>query len=188
MSLDAINIRPAETADAKAITRVHDEAWRGAYRGIIPGVALERMVSRRGPDWWRRLIVHQRGILTLQYHDKVVGYVTMGANRSRSLRVRGEVYELYVAPAYQGLGFGSQLFKAARRRLRDAKLGHFVTWVLEENEPAVRFYRAMGGEPVAHGVEQFGDRRSADISTIPAGVGECRKLAFVWGGSVDPRP
>lgn len=191
MSVDQITVRPAEPADAAAIAQVHDEAWRGAYRGIIPGVALERMVSRRGPDWWKRLIAHQRGVLVLQVRGQVVGYVTYGVNRSRSLRVRGEIYELYVAPAYQGMRFGVWLFTAARRRLRDARLGHFVVWVLEENERAVGFYRALGGEPVAHGLEYFGARGDAEVGKAahpPAkGEGHCRKLAFVWGGSADKR-
>ncbi|MEM6383047.1 MAG: GNAT family N-acetyltransferase [Pseudomonadota bacterium] len=169
MSVEAITIRPAEPDDAQAITDVHDAAWMGAYRGIIPGAALARMVARRGPKWWSRLIAHRRGLLVLQYHGAVIGYVTFGANRSRSLRVRGEIYELYVAPAYQGLGFGARLFNAAMARLREARMAHFVAWVLEDNDMAVRFYTSMGGEPVAHGVERF-DRT------------DVRKLAFTWGG------
>lgn len=183
MSLDQISIRPAELEDATPVASVHDQAWRGAYRGIIPGVALERMVERRGPKWWRRLISHQRGILVLEVGGKVVGYATLGINRSRTLRVRGEVYELYIDPAYQGLGFGARLFRAAQDRLKSARLGHFVVWVLEDNEPAVAFYRAMGGEPVAHGVERFDGARKGRERNASHHKGQCRKLAFVWGGS-----
>ena len=50
-----ISIRPARGSATKAeIARVHDEAWREAYRGVIPGRELERMIVRRGPAWWRR--------------------------------------------------------------------------------------------------------------------------------------
>ncbi len=183
MSLDQISIRPAELEDATAVASVHDQAWRGAYRGIIPGVALERMVERRGPKWWRRLISHQRGVLVLEVGGKVAGYATLGINRSQTLRVRGEIYELYVAPAYQGLGFGARLFRAARDRLRNAHLGHFVVWVLEDNAPAVAFYRAMGGEPVAHGVERFAGAGKGRQQDADHHKGQCRKLAFVWRGS-----
>ena len=168
MSLDQIAIRRAGPKDACGIAAVHDDAWRYAYRGIIPGVMLERMVERRGPQWWARLIRSRARILVLDHADKPVGYVTLGSNRSHSLRVRGEVYELYIAPEYQGLGFGKELFSAARRELEADHMGHFVTWALEDNEPAIAFYKAMGGEAVAHGVERF------------AGT-KCRKLAFVWG-------
>lgn len=174
MSLDQIAIRAAEPADASGIAKVHDEAWRGAYRGIIPGVALERMVEQRGPLWWAKQISRQRNILVLQHHNKIAGYITFGINRYRSLRVRGEVYELYIRPSHQGLGFGGRLFDAARVDLEAARLGHFLVWALEDNDQAVGFYSAMGGEPVAHGIERFDG-------------GECRKLAFTWGGAAPKR-
>lgn len=174
MSLDQIAIRTAEPADAPGIAQVHDEAWRGAYRGIIPGVALERLVEKRGPKWWAWQISRQRNILVLQHHSKIAGYITFGINRSRSLRVRGEVYELYIRPTHQGLDFGGKLFDAARDCLEAKGLGHFLVWALEENDQAVGFYSAMGGEPVAHGVERFDE-------------GECRKVAFTWGGTTPNR-
>ncbi|MFK7791843.1 MAG: N-acetyltransferase family protein [Devosiaceae bacterium] len=172
MSLDQITIRPAETGDAHCIAKVHDTAWRHTYRGIIPGVALERMVQRRGPHWWAKLIRQRRGILALEVGRRVVGYTTFGANRSRALQASGEIYEIYIDPIYQGLGFGKRLFGAALERLADKGQTDCVVWVLEDNAAAVDFYHAMGGNPVAHGVERF-------IGT-PAQNNACRKLAFTW--------
>jgi hypothetical protein len=31
-----------------------------------------------------------------------------------------------------------------------------VVWALSDNEPAVEFYRALGGRPVARSCEKFG--------------------------------
>ncbi|MEM6711584.1 MAG: GNAT family N-acetyltransferase [Pseudomonadota bacterium] len=183
MSLDQITVRLADPTDAPAVAGVHDRAWRSTYRGIIPGVALERMIERRGERWWRRLIKVQRSVLVLEVFGKIAGYVTLGRNRSSALRVRGEIYELYIDPTYQGLGFGRRLFRAARAQLKTAGCGHFVVWVLEANDAAVAFYRAMGGEPVAHGLERFGGSPTLDGETVVEGrVGQQRKLAFVWGG------
>ncbi|HXW31228.1 MAG TPA: GNAT family N-acetyltransferase, partial [Xanthobacteraceae bacterium] len=49
MSTVLIEIRRAKPADALAVADTHDEAWRTAYRGIIPGAELEKLISRRGP-------------------------------------------------------------------------------------------------------------------------------------------
>ncbi|OYX11888.1 MAG: GNAT family N-acetyltransferase, partial [Rhizobiales bacterium 32-66-8] len=49
MGTGLIEIRRAKPQDASAIAGVHDAAWLTAYRGIIPGLELERMVERRGP-------------------------------------------------------------------------------------------------------------------------------------------
>ena len=52
MSTTLIEVRPAKAADASAVASTHDEAWRSAYQGIIPGAELEKLINRRGPQWW----------------------------------------------------------------------------------------------------------------------------------------
>jgi hypothetical protein len=42
---------------------VHDAAWRDAYRGLIPGRELERMIARRGPRWWQSAILRGSRLL-----------------------------------------------------------------------------------------------------------------------------
>ena len=60
------------------------------------------------------------------------------------------------APEFQGLGFGRRLFTAARRDLVHSGLKSMVIWALSDNDPAVEFYRALGGRMVARSSEQFG--------------------------------
>jgi hypothetical protein len=45
METDVVHIRPARLKDATALPDVYAEAWRGAYRGIIPHLSLERMIA-----------------------------------------------------------------------------------------------------------------------------------------------
>ena len=51
-----IEIRRAKLWDAAALAATHDEAWRTAYRGIIPGPELDKLVNRRGAEWWEGAI------------------------------------------------------------------------------------------------------------------------------------
>ena len=88
----------------------HDEAWRAAYQGIIPGAELDKLINRRGPNWWDSAIRKGSRITVLQFGDHIAGYANYGRNRARSLFYDGEVYELYLRPEYQGLGFGRRLF------------------------------------------------------------------------------
>src|SRR3979411_588059 len=128
MSTVLIEIRRAKASDAAAVADTHDEAWRGAYQGVIPGIELEKLVTRRGPDWWDSAIRKGSRIAILAFRDKVAGYANYGRNRARSLFYDGEIYELYLRPEYQGLGFGRRLFSSARRDLAQSGLKTLVIW------------------------------------------------------------
>jgi ribosomal protein S18 acetylase RimI-like enzyme len=167
MSTTLIEIRRAKANDAAAVADAHDEAWRSTYRGIIPGPELEKLVQRRGAVWWDGAIRKGSRVSILVFGDEVAGYANYGRNRARSLTYDGEIYELYLRPEYQGVGFGRRLFTSARRDLAQSGLKSVVLWALSDNEPAVEFYRALGGQPVARSSERFGDK------TLD-------KIAFAW--------
>jgi ribosomal protein S18 acetylase RimI-like enzyme len=169
MSTVLIEIRRARNSDAAAVAETHDEAWRAAYQGIIPGVELDKLIGRRGPEWWDSAIRKGSRISVLAFGDKVAGYANYGRNRARSLYYDGEIYELYLRPEYQGLGFGRRLFTSARRDLAQSGMKSLVIWALSDNDPAVEFYRALGGRAVARSSERFGGR------TLD-------KVAFAWNG------
>ena len=85
MSTILIEIRRAKASDAPAVASAHDEAWRMAYQGIIPGTELEKLINRRGPAWWDSAIRKGSRIALLQFGDKIAGYANYGRNRARSL-------------------------------------------------------------------------------------------------------
>jgi GNAT superfamily N-acetyltransferase len=160
-------IRTSEPGDRTALADLHAEAWRFAYRGIIPGIALERMIARRGPAWWESQCGPPHGAVVLEFDNRVVGYTTFGGCRTISSRRMGEIAELYVRPECQGAGFGRSLFEEARRRLRARALRGLLVWALAENDLACAFYAAMGGQ-----------RRLRTFETL--GGARLEKIAFVW--------
>jgi GNAT superfamily N-acetyltransferase len=155
MKTIAAEIRLAEARDAVGLSHVHEASWRGAYAGLIPHKTLTRMIERRNAAWWESAIANQATILVLQYGGEMGGYATLGRNRTRALGVEGEVYELYLRPEFQGIGFGQRLFSAARMLIRSRGLRGAAVWALEDNPGAVRFYEAAGGIDVATGTETF---------------------------------
>jgi ribosomal protein S18 acetylase RimI-like enzyme len=167
MNLLAVDIRPAEKSDARAIADVHAAAWKNAYAGIIPHKTLASMVARRSENWWVHALGSSNAILVAEVAGEIAGYATLGRNRTRQLAHQGEIYELYLMPQYQGLGFGGRLFAAARARIADFGFKGMVVWALEDNDKALGFYEALGGVDVAEGVECFEGR-------------SLRKIAYVW--------
>lgn len=160
-----IEIRWSTAEDARALARLHARSWRNAYAGILPGLVIEQMVSRRGPAFWHRSSGVGR-VLVLTLEGAVLGYATMGPDR-RALRSgdrdAGEIYELYLAPEAQGIGLGRRLFDAARRELRAHGFRQLRVWALVGNETGCRFYRALAGTEWCRAHERIGDR---DIEKI----------------------
>lgn len=167
MNTITVNTRRAVKTDAEAIANVHDRSWWNAYSGMVPHKALHRMVQKRGAAWWLNALDHKTIILVLEMQDHIVGYATIGRNRVRTLPFDGEIYEIYLLPEYQGIGFGAHLFLAALSELNRRDLKGTVVWVLADNEPAIRFYKNAGGRPIAEGKETFDGK-------------DLKKIAFAW--------
>lgn len=162
-----VQVRSAKPKDAPALVEVYAEAWRGAYQGIIPHLSLERMIARRSLGWWRATLAARRPLLVLDFGGEAAGYVTFGRCRFGRTPGQGEIFELYLHPTYQGLGFGERLFQNARKRLSDLRFKGLVVWALADNDGACNFYLTLGGKPIAEGSESFGEVA-------------LRKIAFAW--------
>ncbi|MCC5976812.1 MAG: GNAT family N-acetyltransferase [Salinarimonas sp.] len=157
-------IRIAGPADFRGISQTFDQAWREAYRGVIPGIQLERLVQRRGPTWWRLTLQRPRPVAVLEIRKKIAGYACYGRCRDASIPASGEIDELYLRPEYQGLGFGRRLFGSVRADLRARHAGPILVWSLAENERACGFYEAMGGKRVATRDEQVAGTRLTKVA------------------------
>ncbi|MER0237640.1 GNAT family N-acetyltransferase [Fulvimarina sp. MAC8] len=167
MTTTITDIRCAEEIDAACLDRVHSASWHHTYTGIIPFRSLNAMIARRNSAWWARTINAGARVLVCRFGGSIVGYATLGRNRTEALPVEGEIYELYLEPNFQGVGLGRRLFAAARDRLTLDGAKGCAVWTLAENERAMMFYHSLGGADVAQGAEIFGGKT----------VG---KVAFLW--------
>lgn len=157
MASERVQIREATREDAAAIARVHEEAWRATYQGIIPHIYLEKLIAHRGAAWWARNLQRPHsGMLLLAFDGTVQGYASFGAARIPSGPRTGEIFELYLTPTFQGLGFGKRLFMSVRRILEARGRKSLVVWALAENETACAFYDRLGGRRSATAPERYG--------------------------------
>ena len=161
------NVRTARNDDADALADTFALSWRQAYRGVLPHAHLEGMIARRQPAWWRSSLGSRDCVLVLEVADKIAGYATCGQARGRG-RHKGEIYELYLAPIYQGLGFGEHLFEGCRFVLDNNRLNGLVVWALLDNTQACDFYWRRGGRPITSTIDVLGGKR-------------LEKIAVAWG-------
>lgn len=162
-SRSQIVVRKGAAGDAQALSELFADSWRSAYRGIIPHMHLENIVRRRDSGWWRNALGAGEGLLVLEIAGVVAGYATFGRARSKG-RFQGEIYELYLAPTHQGLGFGEYLFEGVRHALDMRRLDGLVVWALNDNAQACEFYRRRGGRPIAKIVDTMGGAKLLKIA------------------------
>ncbi len=127
--------------DREAISRIYEESWRAAYRGIVPQAYLDAIPKgqwAKSPDipGWYTLVCTEKG--------SCVGTGCFSRSRSPQYPEAGEVISLYLLPEYWGKGFGRPLLEAVLGELKKQGFSEVFLWVLEENSRARRFYEKQG--------------------------------------------
>jgi ribosomal protein S18 acetylase RimI-like enzyme len=139
-------IRSATADDARAIATIHVEAWRAAYRGIVPDEYLDSLsIDGRESTWRQNLLAADTSTWVAQESDAVVGWISAGPSRDTDAdRSADEIWAVYVAPERWGKGVGSSLCLQAEQHLRTDGCIAVTLWVLKDNERAVKFYQSNG--------------------------------------------
>ncbi len=150
-------IRPAVAADGPAIALVKYRVFGTNYRKVLSDDFLDGRDVVPSPSFWvgRAMVPPSRRhhLLVWGRPGRVQGYVDTGPVREDEspgeaadpdeFRV-GEVYELYVDPAAQGLGGGGRLLAAAVESLDAAGFTRLELSVIATNSRARAVYAASG--------------------------------------------
>ncbi len=139
MTQSAFTLRPATEADCTDIARL-----------VLALAAYEKLADEAqatGADFHAQLFDAQPAAhaMVAEAAGRVVGVAIWFYNFSTFLCRRGLYLEdVFVEPEHRGAGIGRAFFRAlAQRALQDGC--QRMEWsVLDWNEPAVAFYRAMG--------------------------------------------
>src|SRR5437899_1937124 len=90
-------------------------------------------------------------VLLVFEEESPVGFAVYFYNFSTWLGRPGLYLEdLFVKPEKRGKGYGRALLVALAKIARDRGCGRMEWAVLDWNEPAIKFYRALGAKPMDH--------------------------------------
>ena len=99
-----MKIRIATKEDAPDIAKIHVEAWRSAYKGIMPAEYLESLsVEARTKEWFEALSTTSPGInLVIELEGGISGFCVYGPVRDKDLSHKnaGELVALNISPDY----------------------------------------------------------------------------------------
>ncbi len=160
-------LRPATMEDVPGIARVHVDAWRETYQGILPSDFLQSLSYENREEQWRRALSDPSSRVHLYVmrgkSGAIGGFVAVGPERGELEDFDGELYAIYLLQQYQGLGYGRKLFESGVRALRNDGFRSMVLWVLEDN--ATRgFYEHLGGSLVGQKMIEVGQEKYAAVA------------------------
>jgi len=147
----ALQIRRARQEDAADVAQVYIDSWHDTYPGVLPSPLLRAMTPKGQTARWLATIGAQGREIVLVAdlaRQGVVGMASLGPARDDELGFDGEVYTLYVDPAFYGRGIGRALLKGAFMTLSKAGMSSCVIWAHARNHVRY-FYEAMGGRLIA---------------------------------------
>ena len=148
-----LSVRTARPEDAADLARIYIESWQDTYAGVISHALLATMSHKAHTARWQSAIrnAERNSGAVLVAEDEqhgVVGLCSLGAVRDGGIGFDGEVYTLYVDPAFMGRGAGRALLSGAFDTFKARRLRSCLIWAHARNN-ACFFYEAMGGRRVA---------------------------------------
>ncbi|MEU8134909.1 GNAT family N-acetyltransferase [Streptodolium elevatio] len=144
-----VSVRTARGADGPALGVVQSTAWRAAYDGVLPEVALEPFDAAVLGAGWGHAAAHppsrRHTVLVACAGPEPVGFAAVVPAQDPDLdETAAELSILVVAPGEQRHGHGSRLLTAAVEYARGGGAGTLVMWVLEPDVPLREFLEAAG--------------------------------------------
>jgi GNAT superfamily N-acetyltransferase len=139
-------VRPARLEDALRIATIHVEAWRAAYRRIVPDEFLDALsIEQRHMTWQQHLAAGESFTWVAEDADATHGWISAGRSRDVDAgQSTGEIWAVYVDPDHWSEGVGRTLCTAAEQELRRQGFTDATLWVLKGNERALQFYLESG--------------------------------------------
>jgi len=156
MNEENLTTRPATKEDAERLAKIHVDSWKVAYRNIVPDSFLERFTYEKRTRAFAQALENQsEETYIAEFGNQAVGILTIGPNRDDDLdkTLIGEIWGIYLDPAYWRKGIGTRLVRDAEDELLSRGYNELVLWVFRDNWQARKFYEKLGYVP--DGTEQI---------------------------------
>ena len=138
-----IRIEPAGEEHVAAIQTLAGVIWRACYPDLITHEQIDYMLGRMYSPGTLRDELGSQGICyeRLLAGDELIGFAAYGpAGQPDAFKL----HKLYLHPAWQGRGLGSQLLRHCEDAARISDAGRLLLNVNKRNERAIAVYRRNG--------------------------------------------
>lgn len=151
MNKELLQIRKANSNDAREWFVFGFKVWRDAYKNIFPEevfIDRESKLEEKVKDFDNKLQNNEKSIAYVaEYNGEIVGTMCGSINSSYDhFDKYADLIGLYVEPRFQGLGIGSKFKEIFEQWAIENGATQYVIGVLKDNMKARKVYESWGGK------------------------------------------
>jgi ribosomal protein S18 acetylase RimI-like enzyme len=164
-----VQIRKATKDDASGIAKVHVRSWQETYQGMISQDYLDSLkVEDRKPLWEKSLSESADTspvFVAVNPEGEIVGFASVGKERSGKFNADGELYAIYILKEYQRGKLGLRLLLAGLDDLLKQDYESMLVWVLADNESR-KFYESLQPQKAGEEVVKIAGKEYIEVAYI----------------------
>ncbi|GAC1040884.1 N-acetyltransferase family protein [Rhizobium sp. No.120] len=165
-----IVIRPALAGDVADIARLHRSVWCDTYRDLAPAEVYRILDEDYRRVRWADMLatpLRDQRVFLAEQGRRLVGIGSIAASSEPAFEARGDIKSLYIDPSTKRQGLGRRLMQTMMEEFASMGYSGAALGVVVGNEPAIAFYRALGGQLIGR-------------YTDPGPVWRSDNLIFAW--------
>lgn len=129
--------------DRNLISKIYEDSWKFAYRGIIPQKYLDEIPKGH---WNKSFDISGWKSVVCILNGTYIGTSSFSKSRFDKYPDSGEIISIYFLPKYMRNGYGNKLLDFVINELKKQEFKEVFLWVLEGNIGARQFYENYGFE------------------------------------------
>ncbi|NOU18121.1 MAG: GNAT family N-acetyltransferase [Bacteroidales bacterium] len=140
-------IRKANLSDAKSIAKIHYESRELELSRTLGRILHESSLKEFERYWKLHFMNLKDETLVCEEANNIIGFITYinGWKDKGSEKILvGVISAIYISPVQLQKGYGMTLIKEAMSKMKDKGTEEVFVWVIDNNNPAIRFYEKVG--------------------------------------------
>lgn len=139
-------IRRVKIGDEESLAYVQTESWKEAFKEIVPADLLSKCTEiEHTTAMYKKLLEEKKGngyLLELDGKPHCIAW--WDATREEDMPGYAELICIHSLKANWHKGYGSLMLEQVLDDVKKAGYSQIMLWVFEDNERAIKFYKAHG--------------------------------------------
>ncbi len=141
-------IQALSTQDMDAACEIVNKNWRKFYSSYVnPRLTDQKGCRERTARLKRDFIQGKRAAYVWKEREQVLALLSVGETTDSDKPDAFEIWRLYIEPAAQNKGIGTEMLTFAEQYAKEHGYGEIIIWTFKQNQRALSLYQKLGYSP-----------------------------------------